>query len=315
MKAVKHSGAALGKAPLPTTVPGTRVWTETELRWYLDDPTYKTDAWWKPSGPGSEGISYDDKNEMLVVVTRSGKSPRTGIRQEPILWEILRRHPDLPAIRAEFQAAAVLPSPILVIRSNASTPIITSPWDGRGREVIVMLVSEGHRTWVGLDDELRERFSAALPEFIAADENFPSGVRPRGLKGPASSRGIGISSPFVVPRPGVETIVIRFDPTLSDEGHISILKEHLRDLREPTGRFDGLPNNGTSSSCQAGWMHLDGRMLDHLARLDDDSEPLGRMKLKQVIDLFKKFEIRNLRSKIEELPGSSFVCRDLERVG
>jgi len=70
-------------------------WSAAELRWYHDDDNFSNAPWWVENrGDGVERSIIDRSHPELQVEGSKSRHHRPA----PILWEVLRRHPEIPAM-------------------------------------------------------------------------------------------------------------------------------------------------------------------------------------------------------------------------
>ena len=136
-------------------------YTKEQLVWYRGIRDFDKTPWWLPENRGHKlnhpGLYWGQKNPI--------KSSRLSHAPEPVLWETLRRHPDLgpesswKAQRKNLREAEKTGDFSLQIHPLTFETQIT-----------LILHRLGHKTWLALKEEERLEFKRNLRSFLRLGE-------------------------------------------------------------------------------------------------------------------------------------------------
>ncbi len=117
------------------------------LRWYKSgqNPEYSLQHWWRIQGELESGVSPVDEDNTDLF--EKDERNRVKVRLEPWLWGILRRHPEMKAIREEYLAIIESASEVGFERYNRDMIVFLKPWEKRGQRLIEQLARWGHLSW------------------------------------------------------------------------------------------------------------------------------------------------------------------------
>jgi len=127
-----------------------------DLTWWVNRPDFDASSWWMEDG-------CDQINAADSRLVEGERPNRTMIyRPGPIYWEVLRRHPDMPAL---MEAAcgpdgSELPHGALLERLDLV--------DDRCRGIAFYLIQLFRWPWIKLRDDVPKRFEHYLPYFALA---------------------------------------------------------------------------------------------------------------------------------------------------
>ena len=147
-------------------------WSDDALRSYHLDPQFEKLPWWqKKDAEGNfERNSFDEANDVLVIPSKKGK---VKLRPEPLLWEILRRHPHLPLLRQKISPLYCDDSSDPNRRFEAEN-FYHDRWNGAGGYSMLLLSAAGAKTWLSLSPKHRSQFSRGLHQFFQNSKNLPT---------------------------------------------------------------------------------------------------------------------------------------------
>jgi hypothetical protein len=135
--------------------------TKKQLEWYRSIKDFDTTPWWLPKIKGQKL----DHPELFWAQKKLAKSNRHSFASEPVLWEILRRHPDLgpeSSWKAERKN----------LREAEKTGVFSLPIHPLTFETQITLVLHrlGHKTWPSLEEKERLEFRRNLGAFLRLGE-------------------------------------------------------------------------------------------------------------------------------------------------
>lgn len=284
-------------------------WSVEDFRWYQRVGEYSLVHWWCQERDHAEMVSADTENALLARKARSG---RMEFRTEAILWEVLRRHPDLRPLRERFHMLwSLLPSGVTRREFNVGVSKLLGAWHGRGFSLLDRLVRDGHRDWSSLDEPMRVQIEGAVREYAAEPENFPTGRR---LRGYGSVNVASIQSlpgpfgedppPYILPqdrsvreyqkhaaRRGKRLALLEFDSSSSTEKIVAGLRE-LLEHGTPLSPGDVSPRLESESSAQAKYLHLGDNTLSRIEKLDALAPGCRLREIKGFRTFFQDFRLR-----------------------
>jgi len=135
--------------------------TREQLIWYRGIRGFDTTPWWLPEKRGHKL----DHPELFWRQENRGKSDRRSYAPEPVLWEILRRHPDLgpePSWKAQRKHLSEANQ-----TGGLSLPVHPLTLQ---TQITLVLHRLGHRSWPSLKDEERREFRRNLGAFLRLSE-------------------------------------------------------------------------------------------------------------------------------------------------
>jgi len=148
-----------------------------EPLWQLEEPHFEREHWW-PKTPnlvtGSEKVLLEHPELIQLRNTKHEGSTRVA----PILWEVLRRHPEVRRIRNDL-ANFLAPSPVHILWNEEARQV----FQAHSYEIEYYLALSGLNAWVSrrnyetnlhsmpsgtlpLDDRARARFEFLMPSYV-----------------------------------------------------------------------------------------------------------------------------------------------------
>ena len=135
--------------------------TKKQLEWYRSIKDFDRTPWWLPKIRGQKL----DHPELFWRQENLSKSNRPSYAPEPVLWEILRRHPDLGP-ESSWKAQRKY------LREAEKTGVFSLPIHPLTFETQITLVLHrlGHKTWPSLEEKERLEFRRNLGAFLRLGE-------------------------------------------------------------------------------------------------------------------------------------------------
>lgn len=285
-------------------------WSIDDLRWYHRVAEYSLTPWWRSETDSSNGKGADRENPFVAAKVRSG---RNEFKIEAILWEVLRRHPDLRSLRERYlQYWSLLQTGLTRREFTIAISTLLGSWHGRGFRLLERLIRDGHHDWVSLAEPMRIQIQNAVQEYGADPENFPTGKR---LRGYGSVNVASIQSlpghfgeeppPFILPqdrsvreyqkhaaRRGKRLALLEFDSSSSTEKIVAGLRE-LLERGTTLSPGDVLsPRLESGSSTQSKYLHLGDNTLSRIEKLDALAPDCRTSEIKVSRGFFGDFRLR-----------------------
>ncbi len=149
---------------------GSYKWTDKDLSWYRYEVDFNRVLWWEKNEGYSaqeEETGIIENHSLLWSVKEKGKPQlATG----PVLWEILRRHPDIPVLRARIRSYEKK-------NGKGSYERDLNPWHERGPDFFRLLLTYGNDSWPVISASIRELIKIGMKAFLKSELNMPTGKR------------------------------------------------------------------------------------------------------------------------------------------
>lgn len=144
-------------------------WTDEELTRYRDSDEFEKNPWWeKRNDDGSLKKDTVDKDHKLLKM-KLGKSGQQ-LEPAPVLWEILRRHPDLIEFRKKIRLYDMEYK-----EGNYVKDLIH--WQDRSPIFLRQLLFKSHKPWPAINSRSREVIKLFLRQFLKSELNMPTGKK------------------------------------------------------------------------------------------------------------------------------------------
>ena len=146
------------------------MWSEKQLRWFADDENFDADPWWEEvDEDGNRKKKTVDMGNPELTVLQEGA--RRKLRPEPFLWELLRRHPELPLLKKKFGCLSDTEEHDQCKELKQAWCL---RWQDKGANSVGALLKFGETSWAKLGAE-QYAFKSGLQKFCETEENFESG--------------------------------------------------------------------------------------------------------------------------------------------